>query len=619
MHSNYLNNSILKFFLGAVLLIALAACRPPEDPMMGLMDAGAFKTRSSDLSRTIDFAFSERQFPIQEFEQRVSMGLNRWSTWAKDDLSSAAYTPDPLAEPLLDANAELPVVELRDKLSFTATDATYVQQAVWLGQIAKRVDENTTLKQLELIRLTAENEANEDESLDGVTDAIESLNPDLSADEAGTLATATELFDWVTRNIQLIETIEPSANDVADQRLNDAESVPAAGVRGPGYSRFIWQTIVYGRGDFIDRAKVFIALCRQLDIDAVMIATNAKDGDDGEADSKDPWAVGVAIGDDYFLFDTRLGLPIPGKTPGSIATLAAAANDAEILNALDLTVDESLADDTDYWVKSEDLKKAAALVYFTPEGVSRRMAGLEGSLLGDQRLRLIDRPSDQIDRLPKPVSLTIKPWDIAFQTHQFRQAIREAVPKATTDDRLRQRLEWQVDNEDYVDAFANYRTGRARFIKGRFQDEPDVRTRDAISSYAILMYDENTIASLGTDAQLQVQSGVRQSKDMPAAEFQQRLRSVQHQMRMVSRDAGLFLTQSHFDNGSVSTAANWLPKLIDRDDTDRWKTGLHYLYGRSLEAQHDYDRAIEQYKKPGNQSHGNLIRVRQLKEQIEKL
>ena len=88
-------------------------------------------------------------------------------------------------------------------------------------------------------------------------------------------------------------------------------------------------------------------------------------------------------------------------------------------------------------------------------------------------------------------------------------------------------------------------------------------------------------------------------------------------MRLVRRDAGLFMCQSHFDNGSMSTTCNWVPKLLREQDVDRWETGLKYLGGRAYEAQYQYDEAIEFLKADGPQQHGNLIRVWLLKEQIE--
>ena len=110
--------------------------------------------------------------------------------------------------------------------------------------------------------------------------------------------------------------------------------------------------------------------------------------------------------------------------------------------------------------------------------------------------------------------------------------------------------------------------------------------------------------------------GIRKADQTPV-EFEQNIRSRQSQMFLVRRDAGLFMCQSHFDHGNLSTTAEWVPKLLKEQDVERWETGLNYLNARALEAQHRYDDSIEQLKAEGTQQHGNLIRVRLLKKQIE--
>jgi Flp pilus assembly protein TadD len=107
--------------------------------------------------------------------------------------------------------------------------------------------------------------------------------------------------------------------------------------------------------------------------------------------------------------------------------------------------------------------------------------------------------------------------------------------------------------------------------------------------------------------------GILQEKGQSAAEFQSRLRDVQQQMRLVRRDAGVFLSQSHFDNGNASAAANWLARMRDRDDTERWMPTIEYVLGRSVEARREYGEAIKLYQQAAEaQSHGNLIRARLL-------
>ena len=91
-------------------------------------------------------------------------------------------------------------------------------------------------------------------------------------------------------------------------------------------------------------------------------------------------------------------------------------------------------------------------------------------------------------------------------------------------------------------------------------------------------------------------------------------------MELIRRDAGLYLSQCLFDNGSMYAAANWLNILKNEDAGGRWADGVNYLLGRSQEKLKDYDQAIEILSDQKLvQSHGNLIRVRMLKELISQL
>jgi hypothetical protein len=55
------------------------------------------------------------------------------------------------------------------------------------------------------------------------------------------------------------------------------------------------------------------------------------------------------------------------------------------------------------------------------------------------------------------------------------------------------------------------------------------------------------------------------------------------------------------------------------DEFCRWSDGINYLLARSYESGREYDQAIENYAAEGlNQTHGNLLRSRMLKQLIEK-
>lgn len=594
--------------LAIAFLVVATGCERPEDPMLKILQSTVSNTQIDDLSRTLDFVFSERQSDQTEFNNRVSQGLNRWGSYSKELFDSTEWEQDATVKDLLETFAdELPTIDRMDGSSFLTTDSQYLQSLAWLDFIANRVGETGYLGQFELYRLMADLYDPDDDEEAPIDVLFQKLNPELSAEEAQKLSLAIQLFDWVTRNIQLDPVPSYTEEEIEEQRLVEADTLSAMGLAAPGAKRDPWQLMMFARGDYIEKAKLFMALCHRVDLPSTMFAT----GDDEK-----PWAVGVLVGEKFYLFDTKMGLPILGKE-NNIATLTDVRADASLLSSLDLTVKESLADDTKYWVTEKDLEKITGLVYWNPTSASRRISILESNLVGDQEMLMSQRADKTIAKFPTVENVEFKPWDIALKTAQFRKVLGEAMQKAVSDDELAQRISWNFTEEGYIIGFSNYRTARSRFIRGKFERNAEqLRSRAAIESFAMLMYDDATIAGLEIDRDLQAMIGIRKADQTPV-EFEQNIRSRQSQMFLVRRDAGLFMCQSHFDHGNLSTTAEWVPKLLKEQDVERWETGLNYLNARALEAQHRYDDSIEQLKAEGTQQHGNLIRVRLLKKQIE--
>ena len=356
------------------IVLGLLGCKPAEDPMLALMDVDLMKTRIDDLSRTVNLVSSQRRFDQREFEDKVSSGLNRWTTYSQDELDQVDWALDPFAQPLVDQYSSAAAVEQIDDLSFANTDAWYLQQSYWLSTVANRVVESKDVVPFELYRLAAGVEPSE-ESKSPVQEIVGALHSDLKSEQLEALTQSLKVFDWIVRNVQLLPVAD--ANDADAQALNDSEDGPAAaGIPGLGYQRYPWQSLLYGRGDYVERANLVVLMLRQLEIEAAVLAVPAGDDDDSADQLPTPWVVAVKIGSDLYLFDTRLGLPVPAKKPGQIATLADVRADGSLLKSLDLSVDESLDDDTDYWVRPDDVKNLVALIDFSPEEISKRMAVL---------------------------------------------------------------------------------------------------------------------------------------------------------------------------------------------------------------------------------------------------
>jgi len=568
--------------LGLVLMLLsllAAGCTPPDDPMLDMLETDLKKTKVDDLARAMDFVYSEVRFEQKEFEDNLSDGLNRWITYSDEKLERAKWAEDQVSAPLLKDNSSLPMLQRNGEYNFLTTDGYYLQESAWLNQIVGRVTESTHLNSFELYRLAADQYKPDEEVENPVQEVIKKLHPDLEDEQAA---------------------------------LNEkAGSDSVRGIRGTGYQRYPWQILLYGRADYVERAKLFMIALHQLNIESVMLQS--------KAEGSSPWAVGVAIGDQLFLFDTKMALPFPGEKIGTIATLTDVRANPKLLTGLNLSNEESLENKTEYWMTPDEVKDLDGLLYVTPESISKRMFALEKSLIGEQRLPLAFSGDDIKARLPEVDGVEIKAWDIAFKTHEFRKAIRESLA-LKGNSVIEQKLRWHFQDEAYVDNFRVYRTARARFFKGKFESKETISSRNAIDSWTRLMYEDADIDALGSDKKLQSLLGIRQEAGQSAQAFLIQVQSVQDQMKLIRRDAGFFLTQCLFDNRSENASRNWLNVLRSEQDAERWTDGVTYLLGRSLESCKEYDESIKVLSdSKSSQAHGNIVRTRMLKELISRL
>ncbi len=596
-------------------VVFLAGCRPQQDPFLDLVDSQLGTRQVSDLERTMGLAASDASYDNRQYEEKISGGLNRWLNRVVEDGGASAddsqrWQPDPQAAPLVEQFKSVPAVAAWSDQQFVSTDPYFIRGRSWMKTIAKRICEFHSLVHLELFRLQAGDFRPAEGDAAPVASLVAQLHPELDPAAAAQLGEALVLFDWTARNIQL-ELPGPTAEaDLANMRLVDVEggSPASLGVPGLGYRRFVWQVLVYGRGDYVEKARLFSGLCRQRGIETVMLVC----GDE-------PWAVAALIGGQAWLFDTRLGLPVPGTGPGRIATLADVRKTPGLLDSLDLTVEESNRDESKYWIKGDRLDGLRGEIFASPESLSRRMRFLEDRLIGDQRLVLADDPGATIaaiKAIEPNIAVTLS--SVEFDVHLFRKVVGEALQRISFDEEVASRLGWYFLDEAYIDQFVDYRSARNVFFVGRFNTERNSRRVSAVQGFYSLFYSDEAIANIAFDTITLNRLGIRKGADQSAAEFERELQAVQQNMGLVRRDVGVFLAQSHFDHGNVSSCGNWLQRLQQRDDTSRWMPIMKYLEGRSAEAIRDYAAALEAYRATdGAQYVGNILRARLLETAVK--
>ncbi|MFO0843492.1 MAG: hypothetical protein U0797_14005 [Gemmataceae bacterium] len=205
-------------------------------------------------------------------------------------------------------------------------------------------------------------------------------------------------FAWVVRQVRLLPADK--------QALFDAPAPPAKVLRR-------------GTGSPLERALVFLALLEQFGLDeeeaagpqgCLVFAPDAKG-------QKRLWACGVAAGGDgLYLFDPRLGLPVPGPGGQGIATLAQAAADPAVLGQL--KIDKLAYDVTADQAKSATagmvcpLSAAAPRMRLLQDELLRLKAWRDQSLPSQVRVRLAEDPARALASVQKAVGKAdaVAPW-----------------------------------------------------------------------------------------------------------------------------------------------------------------------------------------------------------------
>ena len=364
------------------------------------------------------------------------------------------------------------------------------------------------------------------------------------------VARAAALFDWTVRNVQL----------AADEE---------------GAAHRPWQVLVYGRGTAEQRAWVFAMLCRQQGLDVVMLGLSPSE--------PKVWLPALLVDNQLYLFDARLGLPIPAPGGEGVATLEQVRADDSLLRQLDL-------DDAPYPVTSEALKEVVPYVVADAFDLARRFRQVETELTSDYRVVLTSRPSELAQRLKSvPELASARLWDVPFRT--FRDQLSLGKPA-----RRREALAF----EPFAVRPVLWKA-RVRHFQGR-------RT---VAEPA----DESSVDDHREAAQLYTHKSVR-----PTGRHIAQTESIGE--RRVDATAKLNATYwvglLSFDVGRYDVAAHWLGRPDLTAPASRRSSGARYNLARTFEAQEKLKEAIELLEQDATpQAHGNRLRARSLKARLE--
>jgi|GEM_PF-337029 len=476
--------------------------------------------------------------------------INLWLRSRPDQNTRLPWQADPLRAtlpaPLREAKevaVPLQANALRDGL-FSDAEGRLLQQAIWLRDISTWA-----------------------------------INPALSDVEV-----ASALFDWTVRNIQ----------------LDQPEEEPI--VFHP------WQALMYGHGTAAQRAWVFAELCRQQQLDVVMLSVvplhgagtsdagtsgnrTRKEGGAGDKNSLgEPhwWLPALWSEGQLSLFDTQLGLPIPGPQDNSVATLTEVLEQPALLNRL------KLDDAHPYRVDARGLARIEACLVASPLQLSRRALLLQSHLEGERSVVLSADNGRLAEALKKHAHLAgVKLWAEPYRAIRAEHSIKPAA---------RQRAAFRVA------VFAQRpKLWKARVLHFQgFKPVPPELRDDPLAEPnrghrdALRLYQDRTVRP--SEQQLNALQPAKQAI-----------------YRTAKYDASYWLGLLCYDMRKYASATNWLKaRTLEAVPPSPWASGARYNLARTYEAENQWEKAIELLRTGGSpQHHGNRLRARQLQEKLE--
>ena len=511
--------------------------------------------------------------------------LNRWLL---ENPTAIEWEQTSLIKPLMPEFQQQSELKRLDRLEFLPSDRRFLEEAWWLRSISNGAIEQpltqTTKKWLD------------DQS-------------ELTAPQRELLREACLLFDWTVRNIFLdpllnYPKIGAAGPTVGGSGQTTRPALPSMRAEaGPGYRFFPLETMMIGRGDALNRARVMLLLCRQRKIPAVMLGI-----DPGGTPRPAPWSCAVLIGKNVYLFEPELGLPIPGKEPGSLATLAELRADKDWPTRLKDA-------DQPYARTADDLTKLVVLIDASSECLSQRMAVLQASLPSKYEMRITIEPAEFAKQWRQADVFFEQPgrirlWNLPFETAMFSVAAKTISTQMPDS----QRSEYFKIKEPLMILQQQPMLMEARRLHalGIFNDHDE--QKGAKTMYLELRTPDEMLKVLPKSKELQKLFGLEKDENESMASFQARIvLNIEHRKK-AKYLSSYWLSLAQYDSGNIEVAVNWWrDRTLDAFPEGEMNAGAHYNLARCYEALGKNNEAAKSLSRTTwPQSHGDRIRSERL-------
>ena len=406
---------------------------------------------------------------------------------------------------------------------FFPPDVNYLQEMSWISQIARWIQAN---------------------EVDHRKIWDDHIPASVQREDRAKLQKVLRMFDWTVRNVQLEPLLEyPEVPE------GETRTAPELGMPGPGYSMAVRDILVFGKGDWWQRARVLALLARQVDVSVVLLGLPAEFGE-----AKQPWLTACLIGDQLYLLDVKDGLPVLTEDGSAIATLhGLRQNQKYAVTLLPASLEAS---------GEEMLSGLVGLIEADVMSVSHRMAILEKYLTGDRQMKLTTMPNTLSRELrTKHAIEKSEIWVPTYEYYAFATALNARISEgdAGVITFLKEKQDYQILEDMY-----QLKEGRFKSFRGLFDDfEIGVGQETQRGSKTLLMssrLSQDKIVKVTTDRQVQEELGYVRPDEMSLTAWQENLRRTKLIFVKTKDMASYMIGMIHMEQGNYSDAIDWLER-----------------------------------------------------------
>lgn len=335
----------------------------------------------------------------------------------------------------------------------------------------------------------------------------------------------------------------------------------------------LYEILLLGQGTADDRAWVFASMLKQQRIDSVILQSK----DDPEAR-----LVGVILEGDVYLFDTKLGLPIPrGDDPPSVH-ISRPATFKEMLAHPEWWQGLTIRADQPYPWNSDQLSAADVFVISAEESWGGRMKQLETVLPSDSLCVLYDPLVDTpaLPSLPKRIAAGNAEWTVdklRFWEHPLnvRQRFEALGQQARQLGLILERFNVPLEVKEVEKPVFNEKTKKTEIVKG-LEARPARQHVKCRTEQLLGKFSDATAHYLGI-RHLAVESPPAELRSNPQA-FQQ----VAQMYGLAASDASFWSAVCKLEMGEWDAAAGALQDYLRKYQQSDWTSAARYLLTLAL-------------------------------------